>query len=190
MLPIILSIAGCSSDYELNKSVYIYDDEFPDLPAYTEWGYNTFGAYYDREVFISNEKVPAKIVVSNNTTAFALYGELESDSYEETSVKFVLSGFNPAGYVDLVSLNDSVIDLPDSGCKVCITRFGIEDTLDIISGKLQIKRAQHLLVDKKSVEAILSGFFEFRAIYNTEPITLSEGRFDVGINKNNFYLLQ
>ena len=44
---------GCSREYNLEQTIFIYDPEFQDLPIYSEWGYNTFGAYYDREAFIS-----------------------------------------------------------------------------------------------------------------------------------------
>ena len=43
-------LASCSKEFELDKSVFIPDKDYPDLPAYTEWGYNTFGALYDRDL--------------------------------------------------------------------------------------------------------------------------------------------
>ena len=64
---------------------------------------------------------------------------------------------------------------------------GVEDTLTIIDGELYFKRVQHLLVDKRSVEAILSGYFQFKTLVDGKPITLSNGRFDVGIGYENFY---
>ena len=55
-------LTSCKKENELKKSVFIYDPENIDLPEYSEWGYNTFGAYYDREIFVStDEAVPAKI---------------------------------------------------------------------------------------------------------------------------------
>jgi hypothetical protein len=60
-------------------------------------------------------------------------------------------------------------------------------TANILSGELTFKRAQNLLVDEKQVEVILSGYFEFKALIDNEPVTISNGRFDVGISPDNFY---
>ena len=48
-------------------------------------------------------------------------------------------------------------------------------------------RAQHLLVDEVPQEVILSGVFEFQAMVNGMPVTVSEGRFDVGVDESNFF---
>jgi hypothetical protein len=36
------------SDYELSGTFFIEDPYYPGLPIYSEWGYNTFGAYIYR----------------------------------------------------------------------------------------------------------------------------------------------
>lgn len=187
-----LLIWGCDSSNSLYDSIYIFDDEHTDLPAYTEWGYNTFGAYYDRDVFISGSNTPGKILVKDNKTVFSLAGHVTGDYYTDwnLTLKFVLSGYSPAKYDDLVSLNDSTINLTDPKVKVCIFADYVEDTVQVLSGELNIKRVQHLFVDKKSVEAILSGYFDLRVIKGVSPITISNGRFDVGIGNNNFYFLE
>jgi hypothetical protein len=188
LVAVAVLLAGCTSEYQLDKSVYIYDEEFTDLPAYTEWGYNTFGAYYDRNLFISSGTIPAKVICNNGKTAFSLIGEYTHNGYtDEMTLKFVLDGYSPAAYPDLVSLNDSIIDLSDPGCMVCMAQYGTEDTLQIINGELNFKRVQHLYVDKKSVEAILSGYFHFQFLIDGVPSTISNGRFDVGIGYDNFY---
>ena len=38
------------------NSVYIEDADIPGMPAYTEWGYNTFGAFYGRDLFTYTDK--------------------------------------------------------------------------------------------------------------------------------------
>ncbi len=187
ILSAVLLISGCTSSDNLDDSVYVYDEEYTDLPAYTEWGYNTFGAYYDRNLFISSDATPAKVLSKGGKTVFSLQGTY--DIYGSMTVKFVLDGYSPAKYADLVSLNDSTIDLANPKCKVCLLLNGIEDTLNILNGQLYIKRAQHLLVNKESVEAILSGYFQFQMLNDCTPSTISHGRFDVGIGYDNFYKL-
>jgi hypothetical protein len=182
-----LLFTACSSSDNLEGSVTIYDDEYTDLPAYSEWGYNTFGAYYDRNVFISDNATPAKVLSKGGVTTFSLQGAHEI--YGDMTLKFILKDYSPAKYADLVSLNDSTIDLANSKCKVCMVMGGKEDTVNILNGTLYIKRAQHLYVNKESVEAILSGYFQFQMIKEGTPSTLSHGRFDVGIGYDNFYKL-
>ncbi|MBK6345617.1 MAG: hypothetical protein IPF68_06710 [Bacteroidales bacterium] len=190
---LVFILSGCSKENELKKSVMIYDEELTDLPAYTEWGYNTFGAYYDREVFISNESaVPAKAIVTDGSMSFVLNGHKGAyyyyDESNQMSLTLRLPGFLPDNYTGLIALNDTIIDLASPDCQVIIEIAGTPvESFSIISGGFQFKRAQHLFVDKVQVEVILSGYFEFRALINGQPVTITDGRFDVGIGPDNFY---
>jgi hypothetical protein len=188
----MLLLAGCSKENELRKSVMIYDSELKDLPAYSEWGYNTFGAYHDREVFISNSTVmPAKVIVSNNEMSFVLDGQKGSSYYynnsDRMSLTLKMTGFAPENYSDLISLNDTTLDLTNPAFKVIVTMDTTKYTATILSGEFTFKRAQNLFVDKKEIEVILSGYFDFRTLINGLPVTISNGRFDVGISPDNFY---
>lgn len=194
--PIILALltAACDDETELKKSVFIHDKVYSDLPAYTEWGYNTFGAYYDMVPFISNESgVPAKMINTGGKTSFMLKGHMSQGYYyyydysNETSLIFDFYSFDPQVYTDLLSLNDITVDLTGSNCRVRVQRDTTSSDLDILSGEIVFKRAQNLLVDKKMVEIILSGTFEFQALIDDEPISVTLGRFDVGIGKDNFF---
>jgi len=195
MLTAALFFAACSDEAELQKSVFVPDEDFPELPAYTEWGYNTFGAYYDRDLFIYNAyEVPAKVVNTEGTTSFILNGTRGLYYYYEyspennaMSLSFDLTGFLPQAYTDLVALNDSVIDLLDPDCRVMVTRDGQKYQEQIINGTLHFKRVQNLIVDKEQVEVILSGTFEYQALSNDVPFSVSLGRFDVAVGKSNFY---
>jgi hypothetical protein len=190
---ILAFFAGCKKENELKKSVYISDPEFIELPEYSEWGYNTFGAYYDRDVFISNnDLVPAKVFVTDTSMSFILDGQKgQSDyyysGYTEMTMTFTLSGFAAEGYADLTALDDSILDLSDDACRVQVSIDTMTCTASILSGELIFKRVQNLHVDTQPVEAILSGYFEFKALINGKPVTISEGRFDVGISPDNFY---
>ena len=190
----IFLFVGCSKEYELKKSVFIPDPDFPQLPAYTEWGYNTFGAFYERELFLySEQKVPAKIICTGGTTSFVLKGQKDSFGYyywndwNEMTVTFNLPGVQPEVYSDLISLNKSVFDLTSPEIKVTIFMEGQTFEPQILNGELEFKKAQQLFVDTEQIEVILSGVFSFQALVNGEPISLSEGRFDVGIGNDNFF---
>jgi hypothetical protein len=193
LVSLLFLFAGCKKETQLGKSVFINDPEYTDLPAYSEWGYNTFGAYYDREAFISNnDVVPAKVIVTNNLTSFILSGQLGdggyySTAYDKMTIAFKISGFLPSKYAEMVSLNDSILDLKNPAYQVVITKDTTNYSATILNGQLEFKRAQNLLVDTKQVEVILSGYFEFQALVDKMPITVSNGRFDVGIGYSNFY---
>jgi hypothetical protein len=163
-------------------------------------GYNTFGAYYDRELFTYNEKeVPAKVINTAAKTSFILKGGIDqidynddyysgyNTNYAEMSIAFELPGFLPETYVDLVQLNDTVFDLTNPACHVFATIGTDSLEMEIFSGELSFKRAQHLLVDNQSVKVILSGYFDFKALAGGEPISVSYGRFDVGVGEFNFF---
>jgi hypothetical protein len=183
---------SCSKETELMKSVFIPDDDYPDLPAYTEWGYNTFGAYYDRELFIYNEsEVPAKVVNTGGKTSFTFKGQKGSSDYSydytDMSLIFDFIGFAPQSYSDLVVLDDISVDLTDPACKVSVLIDTSKYEVDILNGTIYFKRAQNLLVDKKEIEVILSGTFDFQAVIEGEPVSITLGRFDVGIGPDNFF---
>jgi hypothetical protein len=194
LFAMVVLFTSCESENDLKKSVMIKDKDNPDLPEYSEWGYNTFGAYYDeRRAFISNnELVPVKVMVDNHGTSFSLIGQLGTDGYESKDkmvISFVLADFKPAKYKDLLALNDTLFNLADPRYKVHIfyDDDNIDDTVEIRSGEIEFKRAQNLIVDKEEIEVILSGVFNFKARINGEWVNITEGRFDVGIHDDNFY---
>jgi len=193
LIAIVFLYCGCKKETELKKTVFVSDPENSNLPLYSEWGYNTFGAYYDRAAFVSNDnEVAAKVMVTQNKTSFVLTGQKGSGSYyynasNKMSITFRLSGFLPEDYRHLVTLNDTTLDLKNPGYSVVITEDTIDYQAAILNGTLQIKRAQNLFVDTKQVEVILSGYFEFQALLKNKPVTISDGRFDVGIGSDNFY---
>ncbi len=195
-----LSACTKSSEFELEKSVYHADPDYPSLPAYSEWGYNTFGAYYERMLFVYNDnEIPAKFINTGGITRFILKGQLDQVNYNDDpyyysgsnhpsmSITFELPGFSPQIYTDLLQLNDTIIDLTGPGCNVSAVIGNDSIDMQLFNGNLQFKRAQHLLVDKASLQVILSGYFDFKALVQGEPISVSYGRFDVGIGDQDFY---
>ena len=181
----IILLSGCSQDFQLQKSVFINDVNNPGLPEYSEWGYNTFGAYIDRTVFAStSEELPGKIVVNKDTFNLILKGR---SGYEILTLKFSIVGYMPADYPDLISLNDSTFDLKSANCIVSLGNPNNSKKLAVSEGKLYFKRVQKLYVDKELTESIVSGTFNFKTILNGEPIAISNGRFDFGIGYDNFF---
>ena len=190
LLPLLFS---CSKIDEMDRTIFIPDEENSQMPAYTEWGYNSFGAIYERSYFlVSNSIVPCKITYQSGMLNFYLIGRLTDRSYSynygginmELSFSFPFSDIND--YTGLIELNNTVIDLTDPLCKVSIEIGKDKEELTPLSGNLTFKRAQLLKIDGKENRVILSGLFELNFLKDGRPETISDGRFDVGINRD-FY---
>lgn len=186
----LILLSACF-EADLQRSIYLPDDEFPELPKYSEWGYNTFGAFVDRQPFVSNDaETPIKVVAEPGRTSFRFTGQRGLFNYgtgEPFAISFVFPDLQPETYDHLILLHNSSWDLASEDTDVILTEGVTRDTLEVLNGNLKFKRAQYLLVDQKAEQVILSGVFEFQAIRNGIPITVSNGRFDVGVADHNFY---
>lgn len=180
-------------DPQMDRTIFIPDPIDNRLPAYSEWGYNSFGAKSDRNYFLaSDDIIPCKIMYKDGMLNFSLSGYFDYSNYGglvETTMTFVFPIEQIHEYTDLLTLNGKTIDLASPDCEVTVTQNGTIDTLNIIDGELQFRRAQKLSIDDQPNRVILSGVFDFRYLDKTDefPVSVSDGRFDLGINKNLFY---
>jgi len=190
ILVIIIAAVGCSKRSGLSDSVFIPDSVYTDLPAYSEWGYNTFGANYDRSVFIYSRNVmPLKVIVQNQDLSFVFQGVIGNYSGNYLSMKITIPDTATAKYQDLLDLNDTRINL--SGSEV-VVEFIIDQNskvIEILEGELYFKRTQKIFVDDVEAEVILSGYFNLKFIEEGIPFTMTDGRFDFGVDNDNFYNL-
>ena len=185
LIPVLLSSCEKMEDFSLSESIFIVDPYYPGLPIYSEWGYNTFGAYIDRKPFIStDDDLPVKIIVNTDTIHITLRGRMAGQNID---LKFSIKGHSPANYFDLTELDSMTFDLKESGRSVTLIIGGEKTDLTIIEGELVIKKAQQLYVDEESMRTILSGYFNLKTFLDNEPIAISYGRFDLGIGYENFY---
>jgi hypothetical protein len=177
-----LLLFSCSSG--LDRTIFIPDEDNPELPAYTEWGYNSFGAVYEREVIYStNYIVPCKIVYKDGALEFSLIGRYLGRT---TTLTFSFPLSEVKTIEDLSALHNLQIDLTEN-CIVKLEDNNTPLTLEVLSGKLHFKRFQLLRVDEKLNRIILSGTFELRFLKNGRPESISDGRFDMGVTDNDFY---
>ena len=177
-------LSSCSKEV-MDRTIFIPDEIDRELPAYTEWGYNSFGAEYERDYFlVSNQIDPCKIVYNNYRLQFSLHG---TNHFGKMSLVFIFPSLEVRDFKDLMQLHDQKIDLSGGGCVVKILQDSIESVLDGVSGELYFKRAQLLSIDEKVNRVILSGTFELHFMKGDFPSYISNGRFDVGITKNVFY---
>jgi len=187
ILLISLLLFSCAKDGELDRTIFIPEDDDSYLPAYTEWGYNSFGAEYERDYFlVSNKIMPCKIMYHNNQLQFSLHGILKKD-HTNMVMLFTFPFTQMVAYKDLVQLNSVKIDLAANDCVVKILQDSSEMTLNVLDGELYFKRTQLLSIDDIENRVILSGTFDLRFLQNGFPSTISDGRFDLGITKNLFY---
>ena len=177
-------LSSCSKDV-MDRTIFIPDERDRELPAYTEWGYNSFGAEYERDYFlVSNQIDPCKIVYNNSQLQFSLHG---TDHFGKMTLVFTFPCQEAKDFKDLMQLQGEKIDLSDSLCTVKILHDNIESVIDVLEGELYFKRAQLLSIDEKVNRVILSGTFELRFMKGEFPSYISNGRFDLGITKNVFY---
>ena len=190
LFPAILLMLLSSScqkfeDFSLSSSVFIDDPYFPGLPIYSEWGYNTFGAYIDRKPFTSSmSELPMKMIVNSDTMHMIFRGKMEGNPVD---LKFSIKGFNPQTYYDLAGLDNTSINLKELGRAVTLVIGNTTTELNLIEGELIIQRVQRLYVDEELSRSILSGYFNLKTFLNNEPIAISHGRFDIGLGYENFY---
>lgn len=182
-----VTLTSCMKDdeYNLSESIFIEDSYYPGLPIYSEWGYNTFGAYIDRAPFVSNTSdLPVKIYVNGDTMHFILKGKVNGS---DAVLTFHLQGYSPATNFDLVSLDKTFINLKDPGRSATLKIGNTTTELTIIEGELEFKRVQRLILDNDPTRVIMSGYFQLKTFLNGEPAAISNGRFDLGIGYGNFF---
>jgi hypothetical protein len=186
-----ISIISCSKEEsQLDRSIFIPDESNENLPAYSELGYNVFGAKYERSYFLaSNSIVPCKIVYRRDSIHFMMQG-IRTGYYSSLNVMSLIISFPSEKiekYSDFVTFNKKTVDL-SAGCVVKTVTGASEKILNVTEGKLKFERAQLLSIDDIADRAILSGTFD---IYYTDenlfPESFSDGRFDFGITEREFY---
>lgn len=179
--------SGCSKsdEFDLSETIFIEDSYYPGLPIYSEWGYNTFGAYIDRSTFVSNTSdLPVKIYVNHDTLNFILRGRMGGESAVLT---FSIKGYSPATNYDLVMLDSTIINLKDPGRSATLKIGNQTTALTIMEGEIHFKRVQRLILDNEPTRTIMSGYFQLKTFLNGEPAAISNGRFDLGIGYGNFF---
>jgi hypothetical protein len=178
-------IGGCVDDSDLHRTIFIRDKAHPDLPQYSEWGYNTFGAYINDEVFVSGDYFwdPATISTTETSMMLSFHGEKRSKEKDTTdmTLTFSLPRNSPVNGQYLLALNNTLLELDDPLVQVSIVSDAIDYPVVIQSGNLYFKRVQNLLVDNNPQEIILSGTFEFQGTMDGNPVSATLGRFDVGV---------
>ncbi|MDR1652370.1 MAG: hypothetical protein LBS01_01730 [Prevotellaceae bacterium] len=200
-ISIMALFVSCSkSEPQMDRNIFIPDENDSQLPAYTEWGYNSFGAKIDRQYFVSTSHImPCRALYKDGYLQFSLSGVywLTYSGNTEMTLSFSFPCEQLHTYADLLILNEKNMELSAGDIQVVQTkventaqsRIETIDTLNVVSGMLHFRRAQLLSIDDQPNRAIVSGVFEFRYIEdnNVFPVSVSNGRFDIGINRDNFY---
>jgi hypothetical protein len=183
---IVSVVGGCVGDPDLHRSIFVRDKQYPDLPQYSEWGYNTFGAYFNDDVFVSGDYLwePASVTQGETAMVLSFHGEKRIKGKDTTDMimYFNITRSSPRYDQFLFSLNDSVIDLAATSNQVLIMSDTALYPVTINIGALHFKRVQNLIIDMQPMETIFSGTFEFQGIMNGYPLSVTLGRFDVGVN--------
>jgi hypothetical protein len=186
----VVFIGGCIEDNDLNRTIFVRDKYHPELPQYSEWGYNTFGAFINDDVFISGNDNwnPSSVSFNDTSMIFSFQGEKivnKTDTTEMTLI-FSIPGNPQLDSPYLLGLNNAAIDLSEIPAHVLIVSGQTTYPVLVNTGVLYIRRVQNLVVDNAHEEIILSGTFEFGGIMDGNPVNVTLGRFDVGIANFNY----
>ena len=188
LLMIILFLFSCEVMDEMQDTIFIPDINDKNLPAYTEWGFNSFGAMYERRYFFSTKDiVPCKMICGNGILTFTLSGRtgLNYSSWgsgDQLTMSFTFPFNEPIkNYKDLLALHQKQFDLSDNACIVQMISNSNREDLTGLSGELKFIRAQLLRINDVENRIILSGTFEVSFWRNQIPEIMSKGRFDLGI---------
>ena len=178
-----LLLFACTKNV-LDRTIFIPDKKYPELPAYTEWGYNSFGAFIEKNKFIATDEiVPCEIMYKDDFLHFSLIGWYNR---EKTTLTFSFPLSKIKTIYDLSVLHNLMLNLTEN-CIVKLEENNTQTTLDVLSGQLHFKRFQLLRVDEEVNRIILSGVFDVSFLKNGQTETISNGRFDMGITDRHFY---
>lgn len=188
---------ACDTNDEIDRSIWISDSNDYNLPEYSEWGYNTFGAKMGRNYFVSCwHEIPCALEWhgDNSTLELTMNGRESSYYGDDMSLTII---FPCDSVIDsnrkLYLLDGKTIDLTDPAVKVVVGHDNreseqVELIEDIRGGELYFKHVQLLYIDDKFTEAIISGTFDIRyKDSNGQKCTITNGRFDLGITDDLFW---
>lgn len=202
----VLLVACFSTSEEMEDSVWVDDSEISGLPAYSECGYNTFGARYFGSSFFFSRKFdkPGSFIWKDGMLSFTLSGYLEDrdvifdqrDYYGGYNRTMTFTAEFPydtiRSFEELVRLENTTIDLSDTTNKVYVYVMNVYERARIYptSGTINFKRVQRLFLDDELNEAIVSGTFDVLSEYGGRILTLTDGRFDVGVSDACFLFMK
>ena len=199
-------IASCSTD-DFDRVIWREDTENPGLPQYSEWGYNTFGAYINGRVFTNADEdndweVNHSLVTSKDDILYITLKSKNDEKWNDgtqsfstiisDSLTFAVPYKHIYEFSMLDELNGKTFDLASEDCTTIIKlnegTNGKSAILNVQSGYLDIKRVQILYVNGRKKEAVISGVFEAKTTVDIDGkerhFDITEGRFDIGINSN------
>lgn len=199
ILGILLFNISCNKeDYKtyFEDSNFVPDSEYPDIPTYSELGYNTFGVMIDRQALCSdNSNIPLKIIVKNDTTTFVFStskfynsnSEYIYNDFEISTLKFIFPGYSPTNYKNLECFTNLNVNLK-SNTNNCIVTFN-DEIIEIINGNFKINTIKKMYLDNNYSKTIIAGVFDFQTYSNELPIYFHNGRYDITVGSYNFYNL-
>ena len=199
------ALSACDDDDIIDETIWVSDSNNRHLPAYTEWGYNTFGARVNDGYFISRRygySSPCRFTSGNDNMLMEMTGYddihygLKDDRMVGLNIDFKFQHI--AQYKELIELNGKSFDLSDNGQVNAVELVfnswqerGDEDVtcrMTVERGTLTFSKVMLLRIDEDDEEAIVAGTFEiYGTLDNGKKYHITKGRFDFGVNERNLF---
>ena len=177
-------LTACGSEDGLNESIFIEDLDNLGLPIYSELGYNTFGFYYNSIPVTSStwRDNPLQIKTEAGNSVFTFKGNSPTRA---NKLKLQMKDVVISAPEDLRDFAGQRIDL--STDDVVVQLGNNVDTLTVNSGSFEFSSIRVMTLDGQYEGIIASGTFELDGQLYSENISITNGRFDIRIDK---YLIE
>ena len=186
--------AACDDDDRIDCTIWIEDEHNHHLPAYTQWGYNTFGARVNDGYFVSQRygyRSACRFESENDTLSFELIGYNSYYYYDDniiSSISFIFEHPHVIDYGELKSLSNKTLDLASEDVFVGIKTKDSDKQLIVERGTLKFNNVLILRIDEEEEEAVVSGTFEiYGRTDDGEKYHITKGRFDLGVSERNLF---
>jgi hypothetical protein len=180
---------ACSRDHALTQSVFIPDDTYPDLPAYSQWGYNTFGAHYERGAITHTEvEFPMFVHADTSHLRFKFFGKSNWGDFDNFRFTFSFPDTTIRNVYELTKYHDTVIDLSQNNVILTFESWHFDSVqeIKIDTGQFHFKNAKLVYVDEELTQVNVSGTFDLSFNFNQRPVAFTHGRFDIGLDPFRF----
>lgn len=198
------ALSACDDDDIIDETIWVSDSNNRHLPAYTEWGYNTFGARVNDGYLLSHRygySSPCRFNSGDDFMTIEMFGHEDyyhrfGDNDYLEGLRFNIKLDHITEYKELTTLGGRTFDLSDDSQTISVEllfsspRTGDDEArlLSVERGSITFSKVVLLRIDEEVEEAIVAGTFEiYGTLSDGKKYHITKGRFDFGVNERNLF---